>query len=481
MITTKQQLGDRVKSRIAGRVIETGVGLAHRSPRVREWLLDRMTRYLDASYSEWSTDERALRLHRWFAKSLRPFVERLIAERPRAAKAIGRFVFTWARDVARRSRTRGLDRCAPCTVVIEPTDRCNLNCPGCYAKSTREGSDLPYDLLAELVAQSADMGVTLITVSGGEPFLREREDLTLTRLAKEFPDLGFLVYTNGTLIDEEVAGRLHRVGNIFPAISVEGYQRETDARRGRGCYARTRTVRELLARHEVMHGLSVTITSRNAELVASDEFIERRIEEGDLFGWFFIYQPIGRRPDPALMVSAEQRAALRDKIYQWRAEGRPIFLGDFWNDGVLSHGCIAGGTRYFHIYANGDISPCVFSPVACGNIRDIVRGKSPYKSLGDLVNHHPFFAAFREKQREIKDYRAPCMLIDHPEKFRELCREVPYYSGKNMAEGYLDGEIAEVVARRAVEWREKLRHLPFLPECVRLEDKRASVPDAVSS
>ena len=473
-------MGDIVKTRIAGRVIETGVGLAHRSPRVRGWLLDRMTRHLDASYSEWSSDREILRLHRWFANSLRPFVERLIVERPRAAKAIGRFVYAWARDVARRSRSRAPDRCAPCTVVIEATDRCNLRCPGCYASSTREGSDLPYDLLAELVAQSADMGVTLITISGGEPFMREREDLTLTRLARSFPDLGFLVYTNGTLIDDEIARRLYEVGNIFPAISVEGYQRETDARRGRGCYARTRAVRDLLARHEIMYGFSATVTSRNAELIASDEFIQRRIEEGDLFGWFFLYQPIGRQPDPALMVSAEQRAALREKIYQWRAEGKPIFLGDFWNDGVLSHGCLAGGTRYFHIYANGDISPCVFSPVACGNIRDIVRGTSPYRSLADLVNHHPFFVGFREKQRQIEDYRAPCMLIDHPDLFRELCRQVPFYSAKNMADGYLDGAIAREIDRRAAEWREKIRGLPYLPECVRLAPAEQAMSESAA-
>ncbi len=72
------------------------------------------------------------------------------------------------------------------------------------------------------------MGVTLITLTGGEPFFREQDDRLITRAAADFPDNGFLVYTNASLIDEAAAERLGEAGNVFPAISVEGYERETD-------------------------------------------------------------------------------------------------------------------------------------------------------------------------------------------------------------------------------------------------------------
>ena len=68
----------------------------------------------------------------------------------------------------------------------------------------------------------------------------------------------------------------------------------------------------------------------------------------------------------SLLVTADQRARLREQIFKWRDQGKPIFLGDFWNDGCFVGGCIAGARYYFHIYANGDISPCVFAPIACG-------------------------------------------------------------------------------------------------------------------
>jgi MoaA/NifB/PqqE/SkfB family radical SAM enzyme len=187
----------------------------------------------------------------------------------------------------------------PATVVIEPTDRCNLTCPGCYAKSSSGGCDLLFERMTEVVEQVVDMGVTLVTISGGEPFLREKADRTLTRLAERFDDRGFLVCTNGTMIDEDIARRLGEVGNIFPAISVEGFEHQTDARRGRGVYEKRRRLRQTLAEYKVMFGFSATITRENCEAICTDAFLERRIAEDDLFGWFFLLQPIGPSRAPS--------------------------------------------------------------------------------------------------------------------------------------------------------------------------------------
>jgi MoaA/NifB/PqqE/SkfB family radical SAM enzyme len=378
----------------------------------------------------------------------------VVRERPRAAQAILRFLTTYSQDVYRRTATQGTGLPAPTTVVIEPTDRCNLYCPGCYAKSSCDGSDLPFERMGEIVEQLVDMGVSLITISGGEPFLREKIDGTVTRLAKRFRSQGFMVYTNGTLIDEALAARLGELGNVFPTISVEGFESETDARRGEGVSARNRRARQLLVRHGVLTGFSATVTRENAEAIASDAFIDERIAEGDMFGWFFLLQPIGRSPRPDLMPTAQQRVLLGMALHRWRRENRPIFMADFWNDGPLVGGCIAGGRNYFHIYANGDISPCVFAPVACGNIFDIIAGRSEYASLRDFVERDPVFAAFRAEQTRAPDRARPCLLIDRPEAFRRICRMDGCRPAKNMPEGYLDGEIARVLDVKAAEFRE---------------------------
>lgn len=454
-----------------------GAELALHVPILRNYLLDRVVQRLGTSYDECTPDQDGTKLlHvRWLGPHLAPFLQRLVNERPAAARAIVRFISTWSSDMYRRKAYRDAGVVNPCTVVIEPTDRCNLACPGCYAKSTRDGSDLSYEQLVDICRQVVDMGVSLLTISGGEPFLREKQDQTLTRLARRFSDRAFLVYSNGTLIDDQIAERLGKVGNIFPAISVEGFEHQTDTRRGRGVYEKDKKVRQLLARHGVMTGFSATVTRENAESICTDEFIDLRIKEGDLFGWFFLIHPVGRAPRPDLMVTAEQRLLMRQTIWRWRQENRPIFLGDFWNDAHLTAGCIAGGRDYFHIYANGDISPCVFTPVAGGNIFDIIQGKSRYKSLDDFVQNSPMFKAFRSEQEKIKDRDRPCLLIDHPEAFRRIaatcadCRPA-----KNMPPGYLDGQIARKFDEVAEEWGQA--KLPPLPAEVE-QQQRKTLPD----
>jgi len=467
MAVTLSQRTDRLKDGLVRAAIGLTVSGARRIPAFRERVLSAVARRLRRAYVENEPNEDLLAIQLWFGRSLKPFLIRLLDERPRAAKKLIHLAYVWARDVERRTRTAEGGVVTPATVVLEPTSRCNLNCPGCYAKSTAAGDDPPYDILRRIVAEAREMGVTLVTLSGGEPFLREAGDRAITRLAGDFPNLGFLVYTNATLINADVARRLGDLGNVFPAISVEGHERESDARRGAGYYRGARRVRDLLAKHEVLYGFSGTVTRANADLLSSDEFIARRIEEGDLFGWYFLLQPIGRNPDTSLLVTSEQRAHLRDQIFKWRAEGKPIFIGDFWNDGLLVGGCIAAGRYYFHIYANGDISPCVFSPIACGNVFEILSGRSEYRSLADFVNRHPFFVRFREKQKSIADWRAPCLLLDHPEHIRDVCAHAEWFAGPNMPAGYLEGTIARAVDEAARSWNAALRRMPLVPDCVR--------------
>jgi len=136
------------------------------------------------------------------------------------------------------------------------------------------------------------------------------------------------------------------------------------------------------------------------------------------------------------MVTAQQRVMLGQALHRWRRQNRPI-------SGITARSCIAGGRSY--LYANGDISPCVFAPVTCGNIFDIVAGRSEYTSLRDFVQRQPVFVAIRAEQAPASDRARPCLLIDRPEVFRRICRMGGYRPAKNMPEGYLVGEIARAL------------------------------------
>jgi len=67
-------------------------------------------------------------------------------------------------------------------------------------------------------------------ISGGEPLAWRDGNRSVLDLAERFPDCFFVMYTNGTLIDDAVAKRLGRMGNVNPALSIEGMKERTDAR-----------------------------------------------------------------------------------------------------------------------------------------------------------------------------------------------------------------------------------------------------------
>jgi len=181
-------------------------------------------------------------------------------------------------------------------------------------------------------------------MSGGEPFLYPY----LLDMAEKHDEQAFMIYTNGTRIDDEVADRLQKVGNISPCVSIEGWREETDARRGQGTYDKVLAAMERLHERGILFGASITVTRKNYKEVTSDEFIDFLIDKGVRYIWAFHYIPIGRTPNTDLMILPEQRAFLYERTAYLR-ENKLMTYVDFWNDGELTNGCIAGGDSFFHI------------------------------------------------------------------------------------------------------------------------------------
>jgi MoaA/NifB/PqqE/SkfB family radical SAM enzyme len=303
---------------------------------------------------------------------------------------------------------------SPFFFVISPTMRCNLKCVGCYAAQYKKEDDLPYEILDRILKEAKKAGIYFITISGGEPFIRK----DLLKLFKKHNDIYFQVFTNGTLIDEKLAKKLAKMGNIAPVISIEGFELETDQRRGKGIFNKVAEAMNNLEKAGVIFGFSTMPSSRNWQTIASDRFYEFLVDMGCSFGWLFQYIPIGREPDLNLMMKPEQRLAIRNKVREVRNK-YPLFVADFWNDGDYVKGCLAGardGQGYFHINTNGDIEPCVFVHFAQDNIKEI------YKSGGHLWDawNSEFFRKIRAGQPWNPDHRMPCMIIDNPQCLRKV-------------------------------------------------------------
>jgi MoaA/NifB/PqqE/SkfB family radical SAM enzyme len=448
--------------------VKAGVRLAEKSPRFRGKVRDLVTATLKESYQSLVADPSALDYQRVFGISVWPFLENLLLNKPNAAEKVIHFALQWSHDMERRvsSRNRGL--IAPDTYVVEPTNACNLNCPGCYASSDHVGSEIPFEVLRQIDDEMKEVGVTLTTISGGEPFMAEKKNRVITRLAEHNQrknDSAFLVYTNGTLIDEEIAKRMGDLGNVWPAISIEGFAESTRRRRGDKIIDQIRRAKDHLNNEGVMYGFSATATRLNAEEIASDEFFAERIGEGDNFGWIFIYQPIGRSVDADLMVTGEQRYHIGKKVMEMQIENRvPLFLGDFWNYGPFVEGCIAAGTCYFHIMADGTISPCVFSPFGVARLSEIESfswllgatngNRRRFKNLQDALTNQETLVFYREQQAKIKDRFRPCVLIDHPDYAREIFTENHCFETNNTPADYFHGRTADIIDQRAKEWKE---------------------------
>lgn len=297
----------------------------------------------------------------------------------------------------------------PFLMVISPSMRCNLNCYGCYAWEYHKKDQLSAETFDSILAQLKELGIYFVTISGGEPFYYA----PLLDMAAKYHDMLFHVYTNGTLIDEKAADRIVQLGNIIPAISVEGFREETDERRGPGTYDRIMAAMSHLRERGGIYGFSCTVTRHNADRIMSPEFVDHLVDQGCYFGWYFIYIPIGRHPDLDLMPTPEQRSRLREWTLELRRT-RPIFVADFWNDGPLTCGCMAGGRLYAHINNRGDVEPCVFAHFAVDNIHRT--------SLRQALNSE-FFQAIRASWPHNPNPLRPCMIIDNPHILRRLVSE----------------------------------------------------------
>ncbi|MBQ9979589.1 MAG: radical SAM protein [Oscillospiraceae bacterium] len=297
----------------------------------------------------------------------------------------------------------------PWAILMDPTSACNLKCIGCWASEYGNKLNMDLETLDSIITQGKELGTYFYIYSGGEPLVRKKDIITLCEMHS---DCMFLSFTNGLLIDEEFADEMLRVKNFVPAISVEGYEEATDSRRGAGTFQGIMRAMKLLKERKLLFGISSCYTSKNCEVIGSEEYFDSMIEWGAKFLWLFTYMPVGNDAVPELMVSAEQRRFMLEKIRDFR-QTKPLFTLDFWNDGEFVKGCIAGGKSYLHINANGDIEPCAFIHYADRNIKTSTLLEA-YKA--------PLFQAYRAGQPFNENHLRPCPLLDNPDKLRKIVK-----------------------------------------------------------
>ncbi|WP_454969920.1 radical SAM protein [Eubacterium sp.] len=329
----------------------------------------------------------------------------------------------------------------PWIILMDPTSACNLKCKGCWAAEYGHHSNLTLDEMRRIVTEAKALGTHFFMFTGGEPLVRKKDILTVT---KENPDCIFLAFTNGTLVDDEFCEELKKSGNFALALSIEGTEETTDFRRGEGVYKKVVDAMALLKKHKCIFGTSICYTSKNYQAVTSDKFYDMEIEAGAKFALYFHYMPIGSDADTSLLLTPEQREHVYRTIRKKRRtrNGKPIFVMDFQNDGEFVGGCIAGGRNYFHINSEGDAEPCVFIHYSDSNIRE--------KSILECLRS-PLFKQYYKGQPFNDNMLRPCPMLENPQALRHII-DVTGAKSTNLTCPELADELCSKCDLYAKEW-----------------------------
>jgi len=248
----------------------------------------------------------------------------------------------------------------PVAASIELTMRCNLRCSHCYCPPGDRKSELDTAEVEGVFDALAAMGTVFLLMTGGDPLLR-KDFPELYRYAKQRGML-ITVYTNGTLVTDEIAALWEALPPYLVEISLYGLTREVyEGVVGvTGAYDRCLAgiARVLQGGHRL--ALKCPTTIQNAHQVSGIAQLAKDL------GVEFRYDPLilatmeGKRHPHAVRLSAEEILALEasdvEKDRAWRKylseEEHPAIGGER----LFSCGA---GKNFLHVDPYGNVQVCL--------------------------------------------------------------------------------------------------------------------------
>lgn len=298
---------------------------------------------------------------------------------------------------------RGLH--VPPFVIFSVTNRCNLHCAGCYHQAQgRTEPEMETDRLRQVLQEASELGISIALLAGGEPFMRE----DLLQVTAEFPQMIFPVFTNGLLLPDQLS-LLQQQRNVLPIVSLEGEQSATDARRGSGLHRHLLAILEQLHEHEILFGVSLTVTRSNFELITSADYARQLTERGAKVLFYVEYVPVDEQSELEVLLP-EQQQDLPRLMQQLRERFLSLFIA-FPGDEAEYGGCLAAGRGFVHISASGSVEPCPFAPYSDSSLLNL--------SLREALQS-PFLQQIREQHQLLQEVRGGCALWEKREWVKSL-------------------------------------------------------------
>jgi MoaA/NifB/PqqE/SkfB family radical SAM enzyme len=197
----------------------------------------------------------------------------------------------WQNKAAKtRQKLEGEGLHVPPVLVISVTSKCNLHCEGCYHQALRSQSDaeMSDERIEKLVDEAKELGISFIVLAGGEPLMRAN----ILDISKKTPEIMFMMFTNGLLLNDQVLEQIAANKNIVPLLSLEGYEIDTDGRRGTGVYNQLLKSISKLKNKGLFWGASLTMTRTNFNEATDEAFIKQLVDSGCKLFMLVEYTPV---------------------------------------------------------------------------------------------------------------------------------------------------------------------------------------------
>lgn len=246
---------------------------------------------------------------------------------------------------------------------FEISFKCNLFCVHCYAAAGRGYSDLSFNQIAKIIDEMADEGTLLLSLTGGEPLLRE----DFSDIYKYIKRKGILIelLTNATLVDDKIIDILGEYPPVKLDISMYGRTEQTYERvtRVKGSYNKFMTALEKLRANNIPFDLKTIVLSINKDEVFSMKAFAKDLGVG--FRYSFNVSPMINGDTDIIQYRLSPDEAIKFDILD---EGRREFWSsmkqkeykpeDFTEgDNIRLYLCKAG-KHVFHIDATGKLFLC---------------------------------------------------------------------------------------------------------------------------
>jgi radical SAM protein with 4Fe4S-binding SPASM domain len=256
------------------------------------------------------------------------------------------------------------------------TARCMLKCPHCYISAgVPQKDELSTEQAKEVIERIVSLSSPVVILSGGEPTLRE--DIFEIIRAGTGEGLRMVMGSCGFLIDDAMAGDLKRAGLKKIAISLDSCTADVHDRfRGMdGAWQRAMDA----IRGSVRAGLGVqihtTVTWDNFREIPDIIALGRDLGVTDFQVFFLV--PTGRGGTLSDVTPEMYETMIREVLtistsgLHIRPTCAPQFIRIAHTMGLplekWGRGCIAGRS-YCRITPTGEVTPCPYLPISCGNI-----------------------------------------------------------------------------------------------------------------